>query len=202
MEDLWAFNDEAVVRAIAASEAPVVSGLGHETDLLLSDFVADVRAPTPSAAAEIATTDRMDLLMDLKDIRQDLIRIFSGQLRMLEWELIERKSALIRASPYSKILNAKQQVDDLFQRATSSIRHHLALQRAAVIGLVQTLRVVSPTAVLERGYALVRKEEDGLIVRSVQDVRLGDPLNVRVSDGEFKAEAKEGKEKQDGKKQS
>jgi exodeoxyribonuclease VII large subunit len=200
MEDLWAFNDEAVVRAIAASEAPVVSGLGHETDVLLSDFVADVRAPTPSAAAEVATPDRLDLRMDVEDLRRHLIQVFSDQLRKLRWELVETKTALVRASPYSKILNAKQQVDDLFQRAASSIRHHLILRRAAVTGLTQTLRVVAPTAVLARGYALVNKEEDGSLVRSIQDVRSGDPLRVRVSDGEFKAEAKGGEGRKDGKK--
>jgi exodeoxyribonuclease VII large subunit len=189
MEDLWAFNDEDVVRAVAASEVPIVSGIGHETDLILTDFAADVRAPTPSAAAEVATPDRVELLLDLQEFRQNLIRIFSDEVRDLRWQLSERKSTLLRASPYSQILNAKQQVDDLFQRAVSAIRHQLALQRAAIEGLAQTLRVVAPTAVLARGYALVRKEEDGAIVRSVLEVHSGDTLKVQVSDGEFIAHA-------------
>jgi exodeoxyribonuclease VII large subunit len=195
MEDLWAFNDEAVVRAVAASKVPIVSGIGHETDLILTDFAADVRAPTPSAAAEVATPDRVELLLDLKDIRQHLIRIFSDEVRDLRWELSNYQSALLRVSPYSQVINAKQQADDLFQRAVSAIHHYLALQRAAITGLTQTLRVVAPTAVLARGYAWVRKEEDGSIVRSVTQVQSGDALKVQVSDGEFKAHANEGSEK-------
>jgi exodeoxyribonuclease VII large subunit len=189
MEDLWAFNDEAVVRAVAASEVPVVSGIGHETDLLLTDWAADVRAPTPSAAAEVATPDRIELLSNLDDIRQRLTQMFSDQVNELNWQFKERKNALLRASPSSQILSAKQHVDDLFQRAASSIRHHLALRRAAIAGLTQTLRVVAPTAILERGYALVRKEQDGSIVRSVKQVQSGDALKIQVSDGDFKAKA-------------
>lgn len=193
MEDLWAFNDEDVVRAIAASEIPVVSGIGHETDLILTDFAADVRAPTPSAAAEIATPDRAELMMDLQEIKGRLIRIFSDQVRELRWQLFERRTALVRASPYVQILNAKQQVDDLIQRVAASLRYHLALRRAAVEGLTQTLRVVAPSAVLARGYALVRKEVDDSVVRSVKQVSVGDQLGVQVSDGEFKAEVQEEK---------
>jgi exodeoxyribonuclease VII large subunit len=191
MEDLWAFNDEAVVRAVAASEVPVVSGVGHETDLILTDFAADLRAPTPSAAAEVATPDRMKLLLELQEIRQFLVRMFSDQVRELRWQLSERKTALLRASPVFRVLNAKQQVDDLFERAVYAIRHQLALREAAITGLTQTLRVVAPTAVLARGYALVRKEEDGSIVRSVMQVRSGEALKVQVSDGEFKASAED-----------
>lgn len=194
MEDLWAFNDEAVVRAVAASEVPIVSGIGHETDLILTDFAADVRAPTPSAAAEVATPDRMELLFDLQEIRQQLIRVFSDQVRELRWQLSANIAALLRASPTFQVLNAKQQVDDLFQRAVYSIRHQLALRRTAVMGLTQTLRVVAPNAVLGRGYALVRKEEDGTIVRSVVQVHSGEALRVQVSDGEFRAQAKDGVE--------
>jgi exodeoxyribonuclease VII large subunit len=193
MEDLWAFNDEEVVRAIADSEVPVISGIGHETDLILADFAADVRAPTPSAAAEIATPDRVELLIDLQEITNQLKRLFSDRVRELRWRLFERRAALVRASPYVQILNAKQQVDDLFQRATASLRYHLSLRRAAVEGLSQTLRVVAPTAVLARGYALVRKVVDGSIVRSVKQVGKGDQLGVQVSDGEFQAEVQEDK---------
>jgi len=189
MEDLWAFNDATVVRAIAASEAPIVSGIGHETDLLLTDFAADVRAPTPSAAAEVATPDRMELLLDIQDIKHYLVRVFSDQIRQLRWLLSDRKNALLRGSPHSRVINARQQVDDLFLRAASSMRHQLELRKASIAGLIQTLRVVAPTAVLERGYALVRKEEDGSLVRSVKQVHAGDLLKVQVSDGEFKAHA-------------
>jgi exodeoxyribonuclease VII large subunit len=200
IEDLWAFNDEAVVRAVAASEAPVISGIGHETDLLLTDFAADRRAPTPSAAAEVATPDRIELLSNFQEIRLHLVQMFSDQVHQLQWQLTERKNALLRASPSSQILSAKQHVDDLLQRAASGIRHHLALRKAALAGLTQTLRVAAPTAILERGYALVRKEQDGSIVHSVTQVHPGDVLKVQVSDGQFKShvedEARDEKEDQ------
>jgi len=197
LEDLWAFNDEAVVRAVANSEAPVVSGIGHETDLILTDFAADVRAPTPSAAAEIATPDRQELQMDIQELGDRLDRSFTDQLLELHRQLIERKTALVRVSPHAKVLNATQQVDDLFQRATATMRHGISLRRAALDGLAQTLRVIGPSSVLARGFALVSKGDDGSIVRSVKQISAGDLLQVRVSDGRFEAEARSDEHKTD-----
>ena len=195
LEDLWAFNDESVVRAVANSEAPVVSGIGHETDLILTDFAADVRAPTPSAAAEIATPDRHDLQMDIQEIGDRLSKSFTDQLLELRWQLLERKTALVRVSPHTKVLNAMQHVDDLFQRITATLRHGILLRKAALDGLAQTLRVIGPSSVLARGFALVSKEEDGSIVRSVKQISVGDLLTVRVSDGRFEAVARSDKHK-------
>jgi exodeoxyribonuclease VII large subunit len=185
MEDLWAFNDEEVIRAIAASEAPVVSGIGHETDLVLADFAADVRAPTPSAAAEVATPDRSELRMELLEVEDHLRGVFSDLLRELSWRFLEQKSAIARASPQAKVLNARQQVDDLMQRVVATLRHRIALGKAAIAGLEQTLRVVGPAAVFARGFALVSKEVDGSVVRSIHQVNTGDLLKVQVADGDF-----------------
>lgn len=191
MEDLWAFNTEQVVRAVVASAAPVVSGIGHETDLLLSDLAADLRAPTPSAAAELATPDRRELAMTVDELRGQLGRIWVETLRQLSGELRVQQAALERASPRSQVANARQRVDELLMRAGSGVRHALALRRAAVAGLVHTLAAVGPQAVLERGYAVVRRTADGRVVRSVEQVQLDDQLQVRVSDGSFAARASE-----------
>jgi len=190
LEDLWAFNHEDVVRAVANSEIPVVSGIGHETDLLLTDFAADVRAPTPSAAAEIATPDRQDLQLDIHELGDRLTRSLSDHLLDLHWQLAESKNALARVSPYAKVLNAKQQVDDLSSRTQASMRHQISLRKTALEGLKRTLRVIGPSSVLERGFALVSKEQDGSIVRSVKQVRGGELLQIRVSDGSFNAETR------------
>jgi exodeoxyribonuclease VII large subunit len=188
MEDLWAFNDEGVVRAIADSKIPIVSGIGHETDLLLADYAADLRAPTPSAAAEVVTPDRGELSIEIQGYARELHRSFAESLRRRRWELEQRRTSLNAASPRAKILNARQHVDDLFQRAYASLRHNLALRRATVDGLAQTLRAVGPAAVLERGFALVERSEDGAIVRSVRQVNPKDRIKIRVRDGSFGAE--------------
>ncbi len=188
MEDLWAFNDESVVRAIAASAIPIVSGIGHETDIILADFAADVRAPTPSAAAEVATPNKAQLLDHLLEMKLRMEKLFAEQLRGLRWELESLRSALFRLSPRALILNAQQQVDDLIFRLSAAVRHRLALRRASIEGLTQTLRVVSPSAVLARGFALVNREDDGILVRTVRQVEVGDRVRVQVSDGEFGAE--------------
>jgi len=189
VEDLWAFNDERVVRAVVASKPPVVTGIGHETDVLLSDFAADVRAPTPSAAAEIATPDSDELTIEVREMQMGLARAWTDYQLRLRTALQAQRSALELVSPQAKVDNARQRVDEYLHRATSAIRHEIALQSAAVAGLIQTLQAVGPDTVLARGYAVVRNTADGSVIRSVNQVSAGDELQVRVSDGEFGAQA-------------
>lgn len=187
MEDLWAFNDEGVVREIAKSQAPVVTGIGHETDLILSDFAADVRAPTPSAAAEIGAPDRADMETELLETRDLMYRVLTDQISQHRRDLRAQQDRLKRTSPIAQINNAKQQVDDLFIRMRTAATHTHNLRKAAVEGLTQTLRAVGPSAILARGFALVHRMEDGVLVKSVDQVESGDELNIRVSDGEIRA---------------
>ncbi|MFN2148333.1 MAG: exodeoxyribonuclease VII large subunit [Anaerolineales bacterium] len=183
MEDLWSFNEEAVVRAVAASSIPVVSGVGHETDLVLTDLAADVRAATPSAAAEVAVPDQANLREAMRQLRSELQFEFGYQLqeRAKEWRQLHAR--LLRASPLAHIANARQRVDELSLRGTAAIRHRLALAGSTVSGLAQTLRAVSPQAVLERGYAIAIRTADGKIVSSTRQVKIGEALQVRVKDG-------------------
>ena len=189
VEDLWAFNDERVVRAVAASKAPLVTGIGHETDVLLADFAADLRAPTPSAAAEIATPDSEELKLEVRELQIGLSRAWSDHQRRLRTALQVQRTALELVSPRARVDSARQRVDELLHRATTAIRHEISLQKAAVGGLIQTLQAVGPDTVLARGYAVVRKTVDGSVVQSVKQVSTGDELQVRVSDGEFGAQA-------------
>jgi exodeoxyribonuclease VII large subunit len=183
LEDLWAFNDERVARKIAGSPVPVVSGVGHETDFTIADFVADVRAPTPSAAAELTTPDRAELVAQLAALRMQLAAALADDLRGRRITLESQMRALVHLSPASQLVNWRQRTDDLMMQATLGILHLLQLQRERLSGVAARLDALNPLAVLQRGYAVVRR--DGRLVRSISQVEHGDRLAVRVSDGEF-----------------
>ena len=184
IEDLWAFNDERVVRAVAMSAVPVICGVGHETDFTLCDFAADLRAPTPTAAAELATQITM---IDLRSASQNYrTRILTATLKMLA-EQSNVLSALVSelrfVSPERLIQSERQRVDELARRAHSSLSHHVQLQSAHIKGMQRRLEALNPMAVLARGYAVVTRKEDGSVVSRI--AQASDEMNVRVSDGEF-----------------
>jgi exodeoxyribonuclease VII large subunit len=186
IEDLWAFNDELVARAIVASDAPVITGVGHETDFTIADFASDLRAPTPTAAAELATPNRMDLLVNLSDLEARLERSLQSQLGSLRLEVNGLDYRLRLHSPKSRIRTERQRLDELLRRGNRSLVNRLRLQRAGLRGLEQRLVSLNPVAVLKRGFAVVT-HQGGDVVRSVNQVNPGDSLQVRVSDGEFGA---------------
>jgi exodeoxyribonuclease VII large subunit len=190
LEDLWAFNDERVARAVAASHVPTVCGVGHETDFSLADFAADVRAPTPSAAAELVAPDQAELQTYVAGLFAALVTALRGEIEERRWRLVEQARALKHLSPEAQLTQARQRVDDLLSRTEASVRHSLALRHERLSGLVGQLTSVNPLGTLERGYAIVRHIESGEIVQSVKRIAPGDALNVRVADGEFEAEAK------------
>ncbi|HKZ70934.1 MAG TPA: exodeoxyribonuclease VII large subunit [Anaerolineales bacterium] len=187
IEDLWAFNDESVARAIAASPVPVISGVGHETDFTLADFAADLRAPTPSAAAELATPDRAELAADLSGLTDRLVEALNARLRERRWRLAERTAALRGLSPRAALANSRQRLDDLTIRTLTAIEHRLEIERGRAIGLAGRLDSLSPLAVLKRGYAVVTRAGTAEVIRSASAVTSGDLLDVRVSEGKFGA---------------
>ena len=186
IEDLWAFNDENVARAIVASEAPVVTGVGHETDFTIADFAADLRAPTPTAAAEMATPNRLDLLSTLDELAQRLHRAVQGMLNTCRWSLNERANRLRLYSPVTRLRSDRQRLDEFARRTAIALAHRLQLSQARLAGLEQHLGSLNPMAVLGRGFAVVSLP-DGSLVRSVGQVSSGDALDVRVADGSFTA---------------
>ena len=186
IEDLWAFNDERVARAIAASQAPIITGVGHETDFTIADFAADLRAPTPTAAAELATPNRDDLLASLADQAERLDRTIQAVVSSQRWELSSLQNRLQLRSPQTRLRTDRQRLDDLARRAGVGVLHSLQLRHTRLAGLGQRLGALNPLAVLGRGYAVV-SHLDGRVVRSVRQVQPDDELNVQLSDGQFKA---------------
>ena len=190
LEDLWAFNDEQVARAVAASRIPIICGVGHETDFSLADFAADARAPTPSAAAELVAPDCAELRAQTMGQAAALTTVLQGAIEERRWHLAEQSRALKHLSPTVQLVQSRQRVDDLLGRAGAAARHNLTLRRERVGGLAGRLVGVSPLGTLERGYAVVRRQETGTVVQSASQVAAGDALAIRVADGEFDAEAR------------
>jgi exodeoxyribonuclease VII large subunit len=188
IEDLWAFNDEGVARAIFAVRHPVISGIGHETDFTIADFVADLRAPTPSAAAELAVPDLSDLSLALSTTRQRLAALLRNQIEQAGWQLRTHLRSLQYLSPATKLNNYFQRVDSLQMRLEKGIFHTLERAHSELALADSHLNSVNPQAILARGYAIVRHRE-GRIVTSIAQIEKGDSLEIQVADGSFGAAA-------------
>jgi exodeoxyribonuclease VII large subunit len=184
IEDLCAFNDERVVRAVVDSKTPVICGVGHETDFSLCDFAADLRAPTPTAAAELAS---QVTLIDLQALVTSFTsRLFTSTLNLI----VEQKTAIstwisrIRyVSPQRRIQLDTQHVDDLSRRSLSALTHRIQLSSANIEGMSKRLQSLNPEGILSRGYAIITRKEDGAVVSKVSQAR--GKMKVQVSDGEF-----------------
>ncbi len=187
MEDLWAFNDERVAHAIVASEAPVITGVGHETDFTIADFASDLRAPTPTAAAELATPNRLDLLETLAGLEQRSQRAVQASLDEHRWALNRLEHRLRLQTPAARLRSDRQRLDEFVHRSQVAQKHTLALRRARLQAFTQRLESLNPLAVLGRGYAIVTLT-NGRLVRSVEQTKPGQALDVRVNDGSFPAQ--------------
>ncbi|MBZ0308990.1 MAG: exodeoxyribonuclease VII large subunit, partial [Anaerolineae bacterium] len=187
LEDLWCFNDERVVRAVAASKIPTIAGVGHEIDFTLVDFAADLRAPTPSAAAEIATPNGEDILYTVRDSQKRMESAVYALVEEYRDTLEGQKRTLRLLSPQNRIHRMRQQVDDLSTRAATAARVLLRQQRQEVAALQKRLEAANPDNILKRGYAIVTRTGDGLRMNSVQQAAPGTGIVVKLQDGELKA---------------
>ena len=188
IEDLWAFNDEGVARALAATRMPVVSGVGHETDFTIADFVADKRTPTPSAAAAAVVPDGQELLAQVFDIQEALIGLVTG--RIAHWrESLQREERTLRLyDPLRIIAEQRQRVDELVQRAYENLEHQLDMRHTQVSGYKARLEALSPRLVIGRGYAIVEDQLTGTRIQSVEQSAPGKEVMIHVSDGHLDAE--------------
>jgi len=190
LEDLWAFNDEKLARAMADSPIPIVSAVGHEVDFTIADFVADVRAPTPSGAAELIAPDRDDWLRT--------VNLFAARIARLGQRSIEDRSQtldwlsrrLARSSPSATLQRSKTQLGNIRQRLTASVRSAVADNRHRLELAMRGLHSVSPLATLDRGYAIVEDANTGKVLLKASDASVGNDIRVRLAEGELTATVK------------
>ena len=193
IEDLWAFNDERVARAIYDSEIPVISAVGHEPDVTISDFVADVRASTPSNAAEIAVPDMADLLRQLQESGN---RMAQSQIKTLELagkrlgSLAEKR---VLTDPTAFIEDKRLQLDNVQQQLSLVAREQLSVQQRRFAALAASLDALSPLRVLGRGYAMAQRE-DGTILKNAAQVVSGDRIRVKLGQGSLRCTVNEKEE--------
>ncbi len=187
IEDLWAFNDENVARAIVASRIPIISGVGHEIDFTIADFVADLRAPTPSAAAEVATPSIEELEAKLRDLNDSLVTLMDNRLFDLGSNLSIAQRTLGHISPLSRIQNFRQRVDDWNSRLTNLETNRLNLLHERLDARLAALNAADPRSILKRGYAIVSRSEDGSRVGQAEGTTPGTGITIQFHDGDLKA---------------
>jgi exodeoxyribonuclease VII large subunit len=187
MEDLWAFNDEGLARAISASNIPVISGVGHETDFTIADFVADLRAPTPTAAAELATPNIIDIQNSLAAREHNLLNAETTRLINQRQVLQNLSTQFTQLSPLSKIQNERQRLDEMSMRNIRLAKSFIQLDKSELEGLAGKINVLNPFSVLKRGYAIVSNLE-GNIIRSVSAVSKQSVVRIQLQDGKISAE--------------
>ena len=182
IEDLWAFNDEGVARAIFASEIPVISAVGHEPDVTIADFVADLRAATPSNAAELAVphVDELREILDHSGAR--MTAVVSRQLAQYRERLTDFRQKAVLESPLGYIAQRRQAYEHVRERLGGIARGQMAERREAYVGLAAKLDALSPLKVLGRGYSVV-KRGDGQVLNRAKDVKVGEKISVTLSEG-------------------
>ena len=194
IEDLWAFNDEALARAIYACPIPVVSAVGHETDFTICDFVADLRVPTPTAGAVAVVPDRLELLNLLSGWRRGLEGLVLQDLKKRAADLERLQKRRVMQSPLEPLNEKRMQLDYAVQRLARTGEGYLGERRTRLRALEAGLKAMSPLAVLDRGYSILT-DEDGKSVGSAEDLEIGQTVRVRLRDGSAGAEIREIKRK-------
>ena len=190
IEDLWAFNEEVVARAIARSRIPVISGVGHETDFTIADLVADYRASTPTAAAAAAVPDMNEWREKLLEFEEELAESIETYL-IEQRELLGRiKRDLVRLNPQYQLERLQQRLDDTSALLQARMEHILSLRMERLRGIALRLHSLSPLLTIARGFAVVRRDSDHSLVTKTQQVHPGDELTIQVTDGQIHAQVK------------
>jgi exodeoxyribonuclease VII large subunit len=191
IEELWAFNEEIVARAIARSRIPVISGVGHETDFTIADFVADHRASTPTAAATAAVPNIEDWQREIFARQQELTALMQDRLDNLSSQFTHTLRDLQRANPLNLVDRRRQQVDEVTERLQVRMQHLLALHGARLRGTAAQLHSLSPLLTIARGYAIVRRDDDQTVISSIQQAQPGMKLTIQLQDGQIPVEVRQ-----------
>jgi exodeoxyribonuclease VII large subunit len=184
LEDLWSFNEEIVVRAIAASQIPVVSAVGHEIDVTLADLAADVRALTPSEAAELVAPEEAELVAGLRQYQQRLAAALRGRASAARSRLDALAAHRVFRRPYQYVHDLGRRLDELELRSNRAIRTHLKHARGQADAAAARLESLSPLAVLGRGYSLTWRTDDGQIIRDATELQPGQQITTRFGKGQ------------------
>ena len=188
IEDLWAFNEEVLARTIFDCNTPIISAVGHETDYTIADFVADIRAATPSVAAELVCLSKDEILQKIGSLYNDLISIIAGRMNSESLKLKNINTRLSILQPLNKISNNKKFLSHFYDTITKIIRGNLDKNKNHLTGYEKQLNSLGPKKVLERGYSIATAKDTKKIIRSAQSIIVGDVFSLQTSDGTLDAE--------------
>ncbi len=186
LEDLWPFNEEIVAHAIYDSEIPIISAVGHETDFTIADFVADLRAPTPSAAGELAVPDLEEVKWKIQNFRHRLSNALYKKVETLKLRLKRAKSSKVMQDPVSMLNERRLKLDGYLKQIASAIKLEVKNKRLKLVKDVSLLDGLSPLKTLVRGYSIVENKE-GKLIKSVKDVKKNDEIKITLNDGNVEA---------------
>ena len=187
LEDLWPFNEESVARAVYSSRVPVVSAVGHETDVTIADLVADVRAPTPSAAAEMTVPDVVELARRVSAMYGSVTAAVASHLTSRAEAVWDIEDRLLSSAP--DIDTLRRDVDELLDLAATHLTHYMEIRQERLRSLSGRLTALSPDAILRRGYAIVQRRGDGAVSGPPASFRVGDELDITLEKTALVAEA-------------
>lgn len=183
IEDLWTFNEEVVARSIYASKIPIISAVGHETDVTISDLVADKRALTPTEAGELVVPCYDQLKDSLEKIKTRLIQALYNKILLVKSRVLGMKNSLSLKRPFDKILRSQQELDEITQRLIVASKHKVELERERLTTLASRLECVSPLKVLSRGYSITTSTEDNKPIKSTEGLNIGKKVRIHLFHG-------------------
>lgn len=189
IEDLWAFNEEIVARAIYNSEIPIVSAVGHEIDYTIADFVSDLRAPTPTGAAELVVPSKLEIVRYLSDYKSRIISVMTKKLSVFESNLNKCKNSYILNNPTSMYQISEQKLDNLIEKLKVTMDYKLEKEKMRLDNIKTKLDLLNPENILDKGYSVTLV--NGKILKNVKDIKVGEIVTTKLSDGEFNSQVKE-----------
>ena len=190
LEDLWPFNEEITANAIYESEIPIISAVGHETDFTIADFVADLRAPTPSAAGELAVPDRNEVLWKLQNAKRRLALGLTKKVEGMRIRYQKVMQARVLKNPLDQFHEKSLALDHLIKNLEKTMQVEIQNRKIKLVKNVTALDALSPLKTLTRGYSMV-EDEAGSLVKSVKQLKIGQEVKISLQDGEVKAKINE-----------